>query len=168
MRPFISSFFLLIAFTSFAQNLPNKQKMNYQELGAPIPPFVLEKTMGGVLTNTQLKKDKSVMLMIFNPQCDHCELMVDSLKRIAANFKNTQIIMVAEHSNKDFMKDFISKTGIATLPLFQNIGTERGKFIPYVYTNHILPQINFYNSDYKLIKTFTGNSTLDSIKMFIQ
>lgn len=158
--------FIAIATISFAQK-PNRQLMNYQKTGAPIPPFVLEKTAGGTMTNSELKKGKPVMLMIFSPQCDHCEHMIDSIKSWASKFKKTQLVLVAEDRNKQYMKGFITKTGIADDPMFQNIGTERGNLIPYLYTYKLLPQINFYNSHYKLVHSFTGLSPIDSIKMCI-
>ena len=161
--------FIALSLITFAQpKQPNLQKMDYHKKGALLPPFVLEKTAGGTLTNTQLKKGKNVMLMIFSPQCDHCEHMMDSLKNIAGMFTNTQLILVAEDRNKQYMKDFIKKTDIGSHPLFQNIGTERGNLIAYIYNYKLLPQVNFYDKNYKLVESFYGNSPLDSIKMFIK
>jgi hypothetical protein len=151
-----------------AQKKLTPKQPDYKKIGAPLPPFVLEKTAGGTFTNTNLQKGKSVMLMIFSPQCDHCEHMMDSLKNISNMFKNTQLVLVAEDRNRQFMKDFIKKTKIGSHPLFKNIGTERGNLIYYIYDYKILPQVNFYNSNYKLVKTFTGTSPLDSMKMFIR
>lgn len=149
------------------KNAPAKQ-IDYKKTGAPLPPFVLEKTAGGTLTNTNLKKGKPVMLMLFSPQCDHCEHMVDSLKKLEARFKNTQLLMIAEGRNKDFMKGFIEKTGIGNDPFFKNIGIEKGNLIFYIYNYKLLPQINFYDEHYKLVRTFSGNSPMDSVKMFIR
>ena len=151
-----------------AQNAPNRQKMDYHKPGAPIPPFVLQKTAGGTFTNTQLKKGKPVMLMIFSPQCDHCEHMIDSLKQMEARFKETQLVLVAEDRNRQLMSGFIEKTGIGGHPLFRNIGTEKGNLIAYIYNYRILPQVNFYNENYKLVHSFSGTAPMDSIRMFIR
>lgn len=147
---------------------PTKEQLMYRKKGAPIPPFVLEKTMGGTFTNTKLKPGKPVMLMIFHPLCDHCNYVIDSLKKYESSFKNTQLLLVAEDRNKDYMKDFIEKTGIRDNVLFKNIGTEKGNLIWYLYTYEILPQVNFYDKNYKLVHSFTGKAPFDSLKMFIQ
>jgi thiol-disulfide isomerase/thioredoxin len=158
---------LVLVNVAAAQKKLTPQQPNYKKMGSPLPPFVLEKTAGGTFTNTNLQKGKAVMLMIFSPQCDHCEHMIDSLKNISHMFKNTQLVLVAEDRNKQLMKDFIKKTNIGSHQLFKNVGTERGNLIYYIYDYKILPQVNFYTSNYKLVKTFTGTSPLDSMKMFI-
>jgi len=172
----ISTFvaFMFVASFAFAQEgkptfpAPNKEQITYRKKGAPIPPFVLQKTSGGVMTNTQLKPGKPVMLMIFHPLCDHCNYVIDSLKKNQPLFKNTQLVMVAEDRNKEYMKGFIDKVGIKDNVLFKNIGTEKGSLIYYLYTYEILPQVNFYDKNYKLVHSFTGKAPFDSLKMFIQ
>ena len=148
------------------QMVPNQP--DYRKIGAPMPPFVLQKTAGGTFTNTNLKPGKRTMLMIFSPQCEHCAYTIDSLKRNAAMFKNTQFVLVAEDRNKQYMKDFIRKADIGSHPLFKNTGTEKGNLIYYIYNYQVLPQVNFYNSNNKLEKSFTGPAPFDSLKMFIR
>jgi thiol-disulfide isomerase/thioredoxin len=168
MKKVVFLFFTFCLVTTFVFAQKKIKQPDYKKVGAPIPPFVLEKTLGGTFTNTDLKKGKPVMMMIFSPECDHCMHLVDSLKQVQSKFKNTQLVLVAEDRNKAYMKGFINKTGIASNPLFKNIGTERGNLIYYIYRMVLLPQINFYDNNYKLVKTFTGNSPADSIKMFIK
>ena len=148
------------------QMVPNQP--DYRKIGAPMPPFVLQKTAGGTFTNTNLKPGKRTMLMIFSPQCEHCAYTIDSLKRNAAMFKNTQFVLVAEDRNKQYMKDFIRKADIGSHPLFKNTGTEKGNLIYYIYNYQVLPQVNFYNSNNKLEKSFTGTAPFDSLKMYIK
>ena len=148
------------------QMVPNQP--DYRKIGAPMPPFVLQKTAGGTFTNTNLKPGKRTMLMIFSPQCEHCAYTIDSLKRNAAMFKNTQFVLVAEDRNKQYMKDFIRKADIGSHPLFKNTGTEKGNLIYYIYNYQVLPQVNFYNSNNKLEYSFTCNAPFDSLKMFIR
>ena len=159
---------LLIANVALAQKKMVPNQPDYRKIGAPLPPFVLQKTAGGAFTNTNLKPGKPVMMMIFSPQCEHCAYTIDSIKNNAALFKNTQLVLVAEDRNKQYMKDFIGKVNIGTHPLFKNVGTEKGNLIYYIYNYQILPQVNFYNSKNKLEKSFTGTAPFDSLKMYIK
>lgn len=175
MRSLFTVFvFLLFATISLAQEgkptfpAPTKEQIMYRKKGASIPPFVLQKTMGGTFTNTNLKVGKPVMLMIFHPLCEHCNYVLDSLKKYESMFKNTQLVLIAEDRNKEYMKGFIDKAGIKDNVLFKNIGTEKGNLIYYLYTYEILPQVNFYDKNYKLQHSFTGKAPFDSLKMFIQ
>ncbi|RYG46226.1 MAG: redoxin domain-containing protein [Chitinophagaceae bacterium] len=164
-----AALFFAIAMISFAQQkVAPPKKIDYKKKGAPVPPFRIEKTAGGTLTNANLKPGKPVMVLIFSPQCDHCEHTMDSLKKVADQFKNTQLLLVAEDRNKEFMKDFIKKTDIGTHPLFQKIGTNKGELIFSIYTYKILPQVNIYNDKHRLVQTLDGNFPFDSLRMFIQ
>lgn len=153
---------ILIAHLSFAQGI------DYKKRGAPLPPFLIEKTAGGTYTNTQLKAGKPVMVMIFSPECDHCEHMIDSLKQNEALFKTTQVVLVAEDRNKKFMPDFAKKLNLYQDRLFKNIGTNKGELIFAIYTQKILPQITFYDSKHKLVKIFDGIYTLADLKKYIK
>lgn len=159
----LSVFLFVCSFLGFAQSQPD-----FKKIGAPLPPFVIAKTAGGTFSNAQLKAGKPVMLMIFSPQCDHCEHMIDSIKHISYQFKETQLVLVAEDRNKDYMVDFVKKTGILSAPLFKNIGTDKGNLIYYTYTNKILPQVNIYDEKHRLVKTLDGNFPMDSLKMYIK
>ncbi len=108
------------------------------------------------------------MLMIFSPQCDHCERMLDTLKGMAGNFKKTQLLLVCEARNKGFLKDFVKKTELAKYPAFGNAGWDGGNLIYDLYTYQLLPQVNVYGANHKLVRTFTGVFPMDSLRQFIQ
>lgn len=153
----------LVSIASFGQ-----QKIDYKKRGAPIPEFYINRTDGGYIIPSQLKKGKPVMIMIFSPECDHCGHMVDSLKMIRKQFKTTQLILVAEERNKKLMEGFIEHEDIKEDALFKNIGTNKGELIAAIYTNKILPQITFYDANHKLVKILDGNYTLEDVKRYVK
>lgn len=152
----------LIAHLSFAQGI------DYKKQGAPLPPFLIEKTAGGSYKGSQLKAGKPIMIMIFSPECDHCEHMIDSLKTIEDLFKTTQVVLVAEDRNKKFMPGFAKKLNLLEDRLFKTLGTNKGELIAAIYTQKILPQITFYDSRHKLVKIFDGIYTLEELKKYIK
>ena len=161
---------LLLICLSFGSYAQQPQTVDFKKVGAPFPPIRLELTSSGAIVNNSLiKPKKPLMLMIFSPECDHCVHMIDSIKAISSSFKQTQFLLVAENRNKHLMADFVKKAGIGSLPLFANTGVDKGNLIYYTYTQKILPQVNFYDANLKLIKTFDGNTySLDSLKPYIK
>jgi thiol-disulfide isomerase/thioredoxin len=155
---------LLITTNSFAQ----QTAVNYQKKGAPMPNFYVDRTDGGYLIPSLLKKGKPVMIMIFSPQCEHCAYVIDSIKLSREDFKTTQLIIVAEERNKEFMEGFIEKAQIKGDALFKNIGTNKGELIAAIYTNKILPQLVFYDANHKLVKIFDGNYKFSEVKPYIK
>ena len=144
-----------------------QQKTDYRAVGAQVPPFVLQKVDGSFITNAQLKPGKPTVLMIFSPQCDHCEHMLDSMKSLASRLEKTQFVLVTEARNKDLLKDFLHKTGMDTARIFKNVGWDHSNLIYYIYTYHMLPQINIYNAKQQLVTTLAGNFPIDSLRMFL-
>jgi hypothetical protein len=154
--------FLFAAGTTSAQ-----PRVDFKVKGAPMPPFSLEKANGSTITNKVLQKGKPVLLMIFSPQCEHCEHTIDSLKNMTGSFAHTQLLLVTEARNKPELKGFLKKTGLDTSRVFRNVGLDKSNLIPYIYTFQLLPQFNIYNAQHKLVKSFAGNFPLDSLRMFI-
>ncbi len=143
-------------------------KTDFKKAGAPIPDFVIIKPDGKTITNKALKAGKPVLLMIFSPECEHCMQILDTMKRMTANMQKTQLILVTEARNKQLLKDFIEKKELDKHPAFQQIGWDKANLIFYIYTYQMLPQINVYNSDHKLTRTFTGTFSLDSLTQYIE
>jgi hypothetical protein len=158
----VAAILLSTVFASLAQS-----GMDYKTKGAPLPPFSLEKANGSLITNKVLQKGKPVLLMIFSPQCDHCEHTIDSLRNMPGSFAHMQLLLVTEARNKPELKGFLKKTGLDASPAFRNLGLDKSNLIPYIYTYQLLPQFNIYDAKHKLVKSFAGNFPLDSLRMFI-
>lgn len=144
------------------------QKTDYKKPGAPIPMFVLQKSNGGYLIPSHLKKNKPVMIMIFSPQCEHCGTVIDSLKNIRTAIKETQMIFVAEERNKEFMQGFIAHEGIGADALFKNIGVNKGELIAALYTHKILPQLIFYDEHHQLVKILDGQYGFEEVRKYLK
>lgn len=157
--------FVLLCLPLFA--LAQPKNADFKSKGAAIPPFVLEKTNGTTFDQTVLKAGKPVMLMIVSPGCDHCEHMIDSIKRFIPRMVNTQVVLVTEARNKPNLADFMKKTGLDKIPLFKNAGYDKSNLIYFIYSSNLLPQVNFYNSRHKLVRSFSGTFPVDSLKPFM-
>lgn len=145
-----------------------QNKVNAKAIGAALPPFTIVKTNGTAITNPLLKKGKPVMVIIFSPECDHCERVLDSLKTMAGNFKNTQLLLVTEARHKGLLSKFLKKINLDNMPAFNNTGWDGGNLIYDIYTYQHLPQVNIYSERYKLVHTLAGSFPLDSLRYFIK
>jgi len=148
--------------------LQAQPKTDYKKMGASLPPFVIQKADGTSFNEQSLQKGKAVMVMIFSPQCDHCEHYIDSMKALIPMLKNTQVVFVTEARNKDGLKDFVQKKSLQKIPAFRQAGYDKGNLIYFIYTYQLLPQINLYDTRHKLVKTFTGNFPMDSLQLYIK
>ncbi len=112
-------------------------------------------------TNLKLNKTQPVMIMYFNPTCDHCiHQTVDLLKEIDS-FKNIQIVM-ATLEPLEAMKEFSKKYKLGN---HRNIvvGRDTKYILPPFYRIPDLPYLALYNKDGKLITTFVSNHPISRL-----
>ncbi|MBI1342163.1 MAG: thioredoxin [Terrimonas sp.] len=112
-------------------------------------------------TQNDLKKNKSTLIMIFSPDCDHCKKetqgIVDSINR----FKKIQIVMATPLAFEK-MKTFYE---LFRLGQYDNIivGQDTQFTLPNFYKIRILPTLAFYDKKGKLIGIREGDMGVDDI-----
>ena len=74
---------------------------------------------------------------------------------------------MANPGMKQYLPDFINRQHLYEYPAFQ-IGIDSSDFINKIYLFQMLPQINIYDHDRKLIKTYNGEVPIDSLKQYIE
>ena len=141
----------LFAFTCFGQADPVLPP--YQRFPS-FPPARLLKTDSSYFTKDDLKKKMPVMLMLFNPQCDHCQHETEELTKHIDLFKKIQIVM-ATTMPYDSMMAFHKKYKLAD---YDNIivGQDVNHLLPTFYNIAHLPFLAFYNKNKELISVFEG------------
>src|SRR5215471_142106 len=98
---------LLVSVGSFAQN-------GYDT----VPPFkrfptvpmfrLLQTDSVTIITKDNLKKNKPVLIVLFNPECDHCKHETEEILKHIDDLKKVQIVM-ATMAQYEPMKEFYEK-----------------------------------------------------------
>ncbi len=114
-----------------------------------------------IFSKEDLQKNKPVMLMVFNPECDHCQHETEELTKSINKFKGIQIVM-STMAPMNEMKMFIEKY---KLDSYKNIIVVKdvSYFLPSYFQFHNLPHLAFYNKKHKLISEFSGTMPIEKI-----
>jgi hypothetical protein len=140
--------------------------VNYREPGSILPPMNVMTMDNKKITNADVANDANFFLMLFNPTCDHCERQTDSLREHIGLFKKSKLVLVATPITKTYVPSFIQGHKLENYPQIQ-VGIDSALCDrTFVYMS--LPQINIYNKDRVLIKIFSGNVAIDSLKKYIE
>ena len=205
---------LVLATNAFAQHAADSKttekqddaKIDYQQMGAPMPPlklFLYHDTSGKnmprpasvndgsgsnpyssgrskkkkerltddrnkiYLTEKDVDNGANLFVMIFNPSCSHCEDETAIIQNSFSLFKKTQLVMVAKPASVLPLGDFYARRKLSDFKSI-HIGTDSSGFISRTFVFGMLPQINVYNADRVLIKTFNGEIAIDSLKPYIE
>ena len=158
MKFFFPVLFLLgFAQQSFSQ-IDSVQQPPFRRFPT-FPPVKLLLPDSAYFTKESLGKKSAVMLMLFSPQCEHCQHETEELVRKIDRFKKIEIVM-ATTMHYDSMMAFREKYGLAK---FKNLTVAHDYqfFLPVFYSIRNLPFFAFYNRKKELISIFEGSISLD-------
>jgi len=150
----ITILFFTLAFSMSALAQTDTSKPYYKS--RTLPSFKLLDTDSVVFTNKVLDIDKSTIVMMFNPDCDHCQHQLDTLLSIPELTKNAQVIMISMvplHYNKDFY----NKNHLEKYP-FVHMGKDFNSFCLGFYQPYTIPVLVFYNKKREFVAIKYGNA----------
>lgn len=162
MKYFFNLFMIgLLPFLAVAQNSP----ASYTDY--PLPQFSLLLTDGSTsYTKASLPKGKQVLVMLFSPDCDHCQKETETIKANIKEFKNTHVLMVTSQPFEKmvgFYKDY-------DLAKYKGITVARDDrfFFPNYYKIKFFPFLVLYDKKDKYVKHFEGNAKWEDLKALLK
>jgi thiol-disulfide isomerase/thioredoxin len=112
-------------------------------------------------TKENLPKKKPVLIMVFSPECSHCQRTAEELVQLKDEWKDIQIVMATMHPLYQ-MNAFMEQYKLNTFP-----NVVAGKDIYYLlqgfYNLHSLPYLGFYDKKGNLITGFEGSMSVKKI-----
>ena len=180
---------LLMSFDAGAQK-PNEQAAgpDYTQLGSGIP-FFRMKIADTIDTNAVIIKKRqkngevevpirrvvslgdvsgkgNLLFMLFSPTCDHCEATTRQFVANMSLFHESKLVLITNPKFGEYLPDFMRKLHTDHFPQMY-VGIDDSDFLKETFLYQTLPQINVYNRQRKLIKIFTGEMPIDSVKAYI-
>ena len=151
---------LVIATAAFAQN-------TYDTMAAfrrfpTVPAFrLLEIDSVSLFTKDKLKKNKPVLVMVFNPECEHCKRETEEIIKHIDELKKVQIVMAAM-SQYPAMKEFYSQYKLSEIKNIK-VGQDFQYLLPTFYRIRSLPFLAMYNKKGNLLTTFEGTMKIEDL-----
>ena len=101
------------------------------------------------------------MVMLFNPQCEHCQHETEELIKNREKLQGAQILMTTSMPF-DSMKNFITRYQLDQYKNFVVTQDPNFTLISY-YSIHTLPTLAFYNHKKEFISLHEGGLAIDMI-----
>lgn len=127
-----------------------------------VPPFTITKVTDSIrFTKADLSRKKATIIIIFSPDCEHCQHETKELTANIKLFKKAQIIMASPLEHQ-YLKKFYDDYNIASCP---NIimGRDPGYFFGTFYRIRSFPAIFVYNKKGNFVKEFDGSVPVKKI-----
>jgi len=114
-------------------------------------------------TQAELRKGRPVLLMVFNPECEHCQKQAELLgqedKGKLAGFE----IVMASYQELRKIRAFAETYKLADHPNI-HVGRDPNYFFSTHYSIHYFPFLVFYDRNGKLAKVQEGGVTAEKLK----
>lgn len=126
-----------------------------------LPPLQLLLSDSSKYTKEDLPKKKPVLIMLFSPECEHCQHEAEQLVQQKDLLKDIQILMVTTYP-LDKMKTFAETYGLTQM---ENVVMAKDPFyqLPSFYEMRMFPFMALYDKKGKLIATFEGNVGIERV-----
>lgn len=188
-------FFLCGFFLAFGQETSDAHTANnvessdsvvdYKKAGAPLPAMRLAvPELSGtaptrkkrelslpdtrVVTEQDLDNGANLLVMMFNPTCGHCEEQADIFIQHISLFKKTKLVFMAGSQMLPYMDHFNRGRDMARFPETIIMGVDSAQFIEKTFLYESLPQINVYDGERRLLRSFTGLVPIDSLTRYVE
>ncbi len=116
--------------------------------------------------NERLKKNQPVIVVFFNPDCEHCQRETKEFLAYKEEMKNIQVLMITTMAF-DKIRDFYSEYNFASMPNVM-VAEDENYALRLKYRPTNLPGIFVYTANGTLAKVFAGNvgvtTLLDAVK----
>lgn len=120
-----------------------------------------------VMTAKDVDNGANLFVMMFNPTCSHCENETEMLERNIDLFDRSKVLLMANPGMKPYLADFVKSLHTNNYPSIY-VGIDSGDFINKAFLYQALPQINIYDKHRRLLKIYTSDVPLDSLKKYIE
>ena len=160
MKKWVLFFLMLTAsLTSFAQ--VDSTTPPYKKFPTLPPIQLLLGDSTTKFTKENLPQKKPVLIMLFSPDCSHCQHEAEELSAHKEKMKNIQVVMITFHPLWQ-MNEFVEKYKLKELKNVV-VGKDLYLVLPSFYSVHNLPFHALYDKKGALISAFEGSMEISKM-----
>ncbi len=149
-----------------AQDKKEEVKVSYREVGSILPPMRVIDTSKHEYSAEDFKNKNHFFLFLFNPTCGHCIKMAKLVNDNKEVFKKNNVLFLAGPAMMPYLPNFYQAAGIDNNSDIK-VGIDSASTVDRLYMYQMLPQINVYDKNRKLIRIMHGDVSLDTLKHYI-
>jgi thioredoxin-related protein len=154
-------FILLIGFLSASAQVDSTKMPPYKRFPSVPPIQILLSDSSTIFTKAQIPADKPVLVIVFSPDCSHCQHETEELIAHRDELKDVEIIMITMHPLW-MMKDFITRYQLTSFPNMV-VGKDIYYISPGFFDMHNIPFMAMYNKKGDLIMGFEGSLGIEKV-----
>jgi len=120
-----------------------------------LPNFILLNTDSAAFTQSVLVENKNTIIMLFNPECEHCQQQIQLLLSLPEVSQTANLVLASTETFKK-IKIFSDKFHLEKYSWI-HIGKDHKYFFGGFYQPKTIPVLAFYNKQKQLVYFNQGN-----------
>ena len=166
MKKYLLFLLMIVLGTSAAMAQAEPKDTSLLYVRFPIVPSfklinVADSTFKTYFTKDSLKKKTATIIIIFSPDCEHCQRETKELTAKIDLFKKAQIVMASPLSEL-MLRMFYNEYHIANYPNI-TMGRDPSYFLGTFYKIHTYPAMFLYDKKGRFVKMFEGSVPVQKI-----
>jgi thioredoxin-related protein len=131
-----------------------------------VPPFKITRLPDSTqFSKSDLQKKTATLIMVFSPDCEHCQHATEDLLKHIDLFKKVQVIMATPLEYR-FIEPFYTHYKIADYPGIV-IGRDPTNFLGSFFGIKNFPSLFLYDRKGKFVQAFEGSVSFEKIASFL-
>ena len=129
-----------------------------------LPDFQFKTIEGKTFKSAEIRSGP-VLLIYFNPDCEHCQFLIDDLLKNIDYIKDSKVIMISnadENTTVSFLKDRLNGNYNRIAVLVDDSLSFEDHF-----GKRKVPSVFIYNDELKLVKSFSGEVRSETLIKYL-
>lgn len=143
-------------------NNSSKGKLPATQVGAPLIQFLVHEWNGQEFNNDMLGKG-SLIVMLYNPGCDHCLEMCKSLLANRDKMKNTEWLLISGVDTKPAVNEFMTNAGINESDPNIHVTLAERDVTDLIFEAKGIPQLMIYDKNKILQKVYFSEADMNEV-----
>jgi thiol-disulfide isomerase/thioredoxin len=130
-----------------------------------LPDFSFKTINDSIFSRNQIK-DGPVLILFFNPECEHCQYQVQAVIKNREAISDVLVLMIS-NAGKEIVMDFIKSYNLIDFPRLVVLLDDTHSFDKFFGTETV-PASFIYDKKLKLTKYFHGEATFETILGYLK
>ena len=160
-----TSIFILGLALLFSQKVNAQNDFPY-EGPADLPVFTFQSVLGTTVTRETLVKTKPVIVIFFDPNCDHCQQQSTWIAGAIEKFANINLLFVTWENKEEtikFAEKYFGAVKTKVAPGMLNFSLDTQYKIDKWFGNSPVPSIHIYGKDWKHTQSFFNETAIEEL-----
>ncbi len=131
---------------------PTAEKFNSEKnlKGSTLPQFSFITAQGNEMHTKDFPKNKPVLLVLFNPSCGHCQIILEQIRDNIKEFNFATILFLTGEQLKDVLPNYVVNVKVDKMEYEILVASDNSDATLKIFEYEGIPQVMIYNKEHKL------------------